>query len=114
MRIVEVTMTADRIVPGYGLLRAGSTYSLDEGTAADLNDGASEELEAEEERTVQTSDQVETIVETQSADPAPENAAARTGRAAGKWPLRISPQKYLDRHPDGPNAALARALLGQS
>ena len=30
-----------------------------------------------------------------------------------KWELRIGPVDYLSRFPDGPNAALARELIGQ-
>lgn len=28
------------------------------------------------------------------------------------WTLKVSPEKYLARHPDGPQAALARELVG--
>ena len=34
------------------------------------------------------------------------------GAADSRWKLKTSPEDYLERHPDGPNAALAREVLG--
>jgi len=33
--------------------------------------------------------------------------------AGGKWELKLSPEEYLKRHPDGPNAGLARELVDE-
>lgn len=40
--------------------------------------------------------------------PAPENAAERT---LPPWTMKVGPEAYLDRWPDGPKADLARAHL---
>lgn len=43
-----------------------------------------------------------------SEHPLPERAAA-----LDPWPLKTPPADYLERHPDGPNAKLARAHLAR-
>lgn len=41
---------------------------------------------------------------------APENKAAEPDEAE-EWTLKMSPEDYLERHPDGPNAELAFEIL---
>lgn len=48
------------------------------------------------------------------ATPAPENKMVEAAEdKAEEWPLKTSPAKYLEKNPDGPNAELARRLLGE-
>lgn len=42
--------------------------------------------------------------------PAPKQPAIEWG---GEWPLRMAPDLYLQLHPDGPNAELAKRLLDE-
>ena len=49
--------------------------------------------------------------ETATQPKPPENAAERTEapkRTLPPWTMKVSPSEYLDRFPDGPNAALAK------
>lgn len=45
--------------------------------------------------------------------PKPEDKAASADEAGGEWPLKMSPETYLDRRPDGPNAGLAKRLTAE-
>ncbi len=49
--------------------------------------------------------------EVATAPPAPENAAERTEapkRTIPPWTMKTDPAEYLERFPEGPNAALAK------
>jgi hypothetical protein len=40
--------------------------------------------------------------------------APEEGTAAKAWPHKITPEQYLNRFPDGPDADLARSIRGQT
>lgn len=48
--------------------------------------------------------------------PAPAASEPQEGSEEGEggWPLRMEPALYLQLHPEGPNAELAREILGQA
>lgn len=45
--------------------------------------------------------------------PEPERASTDRPAAARDWPHKIKPEQYITRFPDGPDADLARSLLGE-
>lgn len=45
--------------------------------------------------------------------PLVDTGAARWAGGEPTWTLATPPAEYLERYPDGPNAALARRVLGQ-
>ena len=44
--------------------------------------------------------------------PSKKSAPAPKKESGAEWTLKTSPEDYLDKYPDGPNADLARQVLG--
>lgn len=50
--------------------------------------------------------------ETSTQPPPSENTAERTNPP--EWTLKMTPKEYLKRFPDGPNADIAKQLIGEN